>query len=140
MTSSETDVSPKSGRFLNASLWVAQIFIFGSFAAIGAMKLFMPIPELASMWVWTGIFPVSAVRILGIVDIAGGVGVVLPAITRIQPGLTVLAALGCVALQISAMIFHASRGEISALPVNVVLLAFAVFIVWGRRKAPIQPR
>lgn len=135
-----TGTLSKPNKFLNVSLWVAQIFIFVSFVPAGAMKLFMPITELASIWEWAGVLPVLAVRMLGIVDIAGGVGVVLPALTRIQPRLTVLAALGCAALQIFAMIFHASRGEVSVLPLNVVMFVTAVFIVWGRRKMPIQPR
>lgn len=140
MITGDTAVPSKSDRLLRVSLWVAQIFIFLSFVPAGAMKLFMPIPELASIWAWAGVLPASFVRILGVIDIAGGMGVVLPALTRIQPRLTVLAALGCAVLQIFAMIFHASRGEISVLPVNVVMFALAVFIVWGRRKAPIQPR
>jgi hypothetical protein len=52
--------------------------------------------------------------------------------TGIKPRLTVAAALGCVALQICALTFHLSRGEVGAAPVNVVFLAIAVFIAWGR--------
>jgi hypothetical protein len=80
------------------------------------------------------------VRILSIIDLAGGVGVLLPALTRIKPDLTVPAALGCIALQICAMIFHISRGEIAATPVNLVLLTLVIFIFWGRLRVPIAPR
>lgn len=140
MISSETGIGPKPDRFLRVSLWIAQMVIFVSFVPAGAMKLYLPISELADIWAWVGALPSSFVRILGIIDIAGGVGVVLPALTRIQPRLTVLAALGCVALQICAMIFHFARGELSVLPFNFVMLALAAFIVWGRRKAPILAR
>ncbi|WP_284202115.1 DoxX family protein, partial [Mesorhizobium tianshanense] len=52
-----------------------------------------------------------------------------------------LAALGCTLLQISAIIFHATRGEFAALPLNFLLLALVAFILWGRSKrAPILPR
>ncbi|AJC83002.1 DoxX family protein (plasmid) [Rhizobium etli bv. phaseoli str. IE4803] len=55
--------------------------------------------------------------------------------------LTVLAAIGCVLLQIAAMIFHLSRGEAPALPLNVILLGLSAFILWGRgRRAPVTPR
>ncbi|WP_348524782.1 DoxX family protein [Mesorhizobium huakuii] len=65
----------------------------------------------------------------------------LPALIRIQPRLTVLAALGCVLLQIAATIFHLSRGEASALPLNIILLALSAFILWGRaKKDPIPSR
>ncbi|WP_436103125.1 DoxX family protein [Pararhizobium sp. LjRoot238] len=62
---------------------------------------------------------------MGLVEISGGIGILLPALTRILPRLTVLAALGYVLLQISAIIFHTSRGELSALPRNAVLLPYA---------------
>lgn len=78
---------------------------------------------------------------MGIIDFAGGVGILVPALTRIQPRLTVLAAIGCVLLQIAAMIFHLSRGEAPALPLNVILLGLSAFILWGRgRRAPVTPR
>ena len=74
-------------------------------------------------------------------DILGGLGVLLPSATRIKPGLTVLAALGCVALQASAIVFHVSRGEAANTPFNFLLVALALFVAWGRRLgAPIEPR
>ena len=70
-------------------------------------------------------------RGIGVIDLAGGLGVVLPMLTGILPGLTVVAAIGCVLLQLCAMAFHLSRGERSAVPVNIVLLAMAAFIALG---------
>ena len=65
----------------------------------------------------------------------------MPSVTRIKPGLTVLAAVGCAALMASAIVFHVSRGEAAKTPFNFVLLALALFVAWGRRsKAPIAPR
>ncbi|MBB3396039.1 ammonia channel protein AmtB [Rhizobium sp. BK060] len=117
------------------------MLIFAAFTAFGVMKFFMPIDQLAAMWAWPGEVPAWFLRLMGIIDFAGGVGVLLPALTRIQPRLTVLAALGCVLLQISAMIFHLSRGEAPVLPLNVILLALSAFILWGRgKRAPIAPR
>jgi hypothetical protein len=140
MSTTEAAAPSKRDRPLRASLWVAQSLIFLAFGLAGLMKVFMSIPELASMWPWTGEMPAPVVRILGLIDLAGGVGVLIPALTRIKPDLTVLAALGCIALQICAMVFHVSRGEIAATPVNLVLLALAIFIFWGRLRGPIAPR
>jgi hypothetical protein len=140
MSTTEAATSPKSGRLLQISLWVAQTLIFLALGLGGLMKVFMPIPELAAMWPWTGDLPAPIVRILGVIDLAGGVGVLLPALTRIKPDLTVLAALGGIALQICAMIFHISRGEIAATPVNLVLLTLVTFIFWGRLRVPVAPR
>ncbi|WP_037154869.1 DoxX family protein [Rhizobium freirei] len=132
--------SPPS-RGLNIGLWAAQTLIFVSFAVFGFMKMFMPVDTLAAMWVWPGQLPTWFLRLMGLVDAAGGAGVFLPAVTRIKPGLTVLAALGCVVLQISAIVFHISRGEAMVTPLNFVLLALSAFILWGRgKKAPIFPR
>jgi hypothetical protein len=52
----------------------------------------------------------------------------------------VLAALGCAALQVSAILFHVSRGEAADTPFNFVLLSLSLFVAWGRRKRPIEPR
>lgn len=130
----------KPSRALSASIWVIQVLACFAFTAVGLIKLFKPIPELAAMWPWTGELPVAVVRGLGIVDIAGGLGVLLPSLTRIRPGLTVVAALCCSVLQICAAVFHISRGEAAATPVNVVFFALVAFVFWGRRKVPVRAR
>ncbi len=63
-------------------------------------------------------------------------------LTRIRPGLTPLAALGFVTIQILAIGFHVVRGEIaSSAPLNALLLGLSLFVLWGRtKKAPISPR
>lgn len=133
--------SRPAGNGLKAGLWIAQALVFAAFTLFGSMKLFMPVETLASMWVWPGQVPAAFLRTMGVIDVAGGLGVLLPALTRIRPGLSVLAALGCVLLQLAAMIFHAWRGEFPALPLNAILLVLSAFILWYRAlRAPIQPR
>jgi uncharacterized membrane protein len=133
--------TPKPSRLLSVSIWIAQFLLGVSFVMIGFMKTTTPIEVLAKMIPWTGQLPEMFVRVIGLIDMAGGIGVLLPALTRIKPSLTVWAALGCVCLQICAIIFHLSRGEVSAVPLNLVLLPLAAFIYWGRRKRlPIQAR
>jgi hypothetical protein len=58
-------------------------------------------------------------------------GVLLPSLTRLNPGLTVLAAIGCVALMAAAIVFHISRGEATDSPFNFVVAALALFVAWG---------
>lgn len=85
--------------------------------------------------------PEALVRFTGLVDLAGGLGVLLPALTRILPRLTVWAARGIIALQVLAGAFHLYRGEAMLLPFNLLLLAMAVFVAWGRNtRAPIASR
>ena len=106
----------------------------GAFIAIGLMKLTTPIAELSATVPWAADFPVAMVRTMGAVDLPGSIGILLPALTRILPCLTVLATLGCVALQISAIIFHASRGEFIVLPMKLIFLSLSAFVLWGQSK------
>lgn len=132
---------PRPGRGLRIGLWAAQVLIAVVFTGAGFVKLSTPIAQLSATMPWTGQYPEGFVRFMGMVDLAGGLGILLPSLTRIVPRLTVLAALGCVALQVCALVFHLSRGEAMVTPLNVVLLALSLFVLWGRgKKAPILPR
>jgi len=139
MTTAVRVVSPS--KAINVTLWIAQALLAAMFVMSGLMKLATPIDQLAKMMPWAGQYSAGFVRFIGLVDLAGGIGIFLPALTRIKPHLTVLAALGCTILQVFAIVFHFSRGEVMVLPVNVVLLGLSLFVFWGRsRKAPILPR
>ena len=134
-------VPASTSKPLRIALWIAQGLVTVVFCMSGVTKLATPIPDLAAMMPWTGEVSSGFVRFIGLVDLAGGIGILFPALTRIQPRLTVLAALGCVVLQVLAFGFHASRGEFAVLPMNVVLLALSAFVLWGRgKKAPVAPR
>ena len=140
MTAQPTFAAPSKGRALSVALWGAQGLLALFFVYAGFSKLFTPAADLAAMIPWTGEYA-KLVTITGLVDLAGGLGILLPSLTRIQPRLTVLAALGLVVLQVLAAGFHLSRGEGAMVPMNVVVLALAAFVLWGRAKArPIAPR
>ncbi|MEU8205238.1 DoxX family protein [Streptosporangium sp. NPDC049046] len=125
---------------LDLGLWAAQGLLALAFAGGGVWKLVTPRAQLAEIFPWVGETPPALLYATSAFDILGGIGVLLPALTRVKPGLTPLAALGCVALQVSAIVFHLSRGE-TDVAFNVVLLALALFVAWGRhRLAPIAPR
>lgn len=96
--------------------------------------MFTPVPKLAAMIPWAGQVPVAFLYATAVADLCGGLGVLLPMLTRIRPGLTALAALGCAALQVCAIVFHLSRGEAANTPFNVLLLALSLFVFFGRRK------
>jgi uncharacterized membrane protein YphA (DoxX/SURF4 family) len=118
---------------LNFWLWAAQIVLALLFGMAGVMKTFRSIPDLAKMMAWPGDVPVPLTRFIGIVEGLGALGIILPILTGILPWLTPLAAIGFVIIQILAIGFHARRGETAkSLPVNLVLLALAAFVVWGR--------
>lgn len=125
---------------LNIALWLAQSLIALTLIWAGYAKLFQPIEETAQMLPWALENP-ELLKITGIVDLLGGIGVVLPAALRIQPKLTVFAAYGTIVLMIAAMVFHISRGEISLIGMNIFFLILAAFVAWGRtKKAPITTK
>ena len=128
----------KPSTSIQIALWSAQLIVASVFIMSGFVKLTTPIPELAKMMPWTGEYAAWFVRTIAVIDLAGGIGILLPALTRIKPNLTILAALGCAVLQVFAMIFHLSRGEAMVVPFNVVLLGLSLLVLWGRsKKAPI---
>jgi putative oxidoreductase len=121
-------------------LWLVQILLACAFGMAGFMKSTQPIESLAqSGMVWAAQVPVALVRFIGVSELLGAVGLILPAATKIKPSLTPLAALGLLTIMILAMAFHLSRGEAQALPINMVLGGLAAFVAWGRtKKAPIR--
>lgn len=139
-----TDItSGRTGRnWWTIGLWAAQILLAFAFGAAGIMKTLTPVADLGTMMNWVTVTPEWLVRFIGVVEFLGAVGVILPALTRILPWLTPLAALGFAVIQVLAIGTHASLGETAmTLPMNLVLLALSLFVVWGRwKKAPITAR
>ena len=135
-----TATLPTPAKGWNIALWIVQILLAGMFIMAGFMKTTTPIAELSAQMAWTGEMP-GLVRFIGISEILGGLGLILPSLLRIRPSLTVLAALGLVTIMVLAAIFHISRGETSAIGMNFLLAGLAGFVAWGRsRKAPILPK
>lgn len=77
----------------------------------------------------------------GTAEILAAFGLILPAVTRIRPGLTPLAGAGLVLVMFGAAIFHLTRGEFINIATNLVLAALAGFVAYGRwRLSPIEPK
>ena len=77
--------------------------------------------------------PTAVTRVVGIKELLGATGIVLPVLTHIKLFLVPLAAIGFAALQVSAIVMHVRRGELSkTLWFNLLLLAASLFKAWGR--------
>lgn len=147
MTTSATDSTAtrkkapsKPNKALHIGLWVVQALLAVAFGMAGVMKTFTSLDELAQTLPWVTSAG-SLVRFIGIAELLGAIGLILPAATRIKPVLTPLAAIGIATIMVLASAFHVYRGEAPAIPVNFVLGGLAVFVAWGRfRGAPILPR
>jgi hypothetical protein len=133
---SEPSTTPPRG--LHLGLWIAQALLGLTFVGGAIWKVATPLGDIAKLMPWAGQVSPAFFYMTALFDFLGGLGVVLPAATRIQPRLTVGAAWGCVALQVCAIAFHFSRGEAANTPFNFVLVGLSLFVAWGRHKrAPI---
>ncbi len=131
----------ETSKGLSIALWIAQGLLALTLVGGALWKMATPIPALASQMPWMGQVSPTFLYATAVFDLLGGLGVVLPSLTRIQPRVTVLAALGVVLLMASAIVFHFSRGEGANTPFNFVVAGLALFVAWGRSgRAPIAPR
>jgi len=142
MSTATAAATPQRKTFaLTIALWAAQVILAVMFGMGGFMKMTAPMDTLVQTVPWSADLPVALVRFIGASELAGALGLLLPALTRIKPGLTPLAAAGLATIMLFAAVFHIARGEPEALPFNIGLGALALFVAWGRtRRAPIAPR
>ncbi|MCA9692428.1 MAG: DoxX family protein [Myxococcales bacterium] len=127
---------------MNITLWIAQILLALAFGMAGFIKTATPIAELGQQMPWVLEAPSGLVRFIGLSELAGAIGVVLPAATRIKPWLTPLAAAGLVVVMVLALGFHAIQGDpLQQYTPSLVLGLIAAFVARGRWSvAPIRAR
>lgn len=114
------------------ALWAAQILLALVFAAGGAMKLTRSHEDVAASTPALGDLAPGPVRGIGLLEVLGAVGLVLPWRLGVAPWLAPLAALGLALTMVGAAVTHLRRGEGPNVAVNAVLLALALFVAWGR--------
>lgn len=118
---------------MNIVLWIVQILLALAFLMAGTLKATQPIDKLAVRMQWVNsLRPRWLVRVIGVLEVLGAIGLILPAVTGILPWLTPVAAVGLVLTMIGAALLHAQRGEVSHIAPNIVLLLLAVIVVVGR--------
>ena len=116
---------------MNIALWIAAGLLAALNLAVGILKLVRPREKLAESMAWAAHVPDGAVRAIGALEVAGALGLILPAITGIAPILVPLAAVGLALLQVGAAVTNA-RYEPNRIPLNIALIALALFVAWGR--------
>jgi uncharacterized membrane protein YphA (DoxX/SURF4 family) len=137
------DAPAKTALALTIALWVAQVLLAAMFLMAGGMKVSLPYADFVKMAAEANspIMPEALVRFIGVSEVAGGLGMILPAATRVMPALTAWAAVGLGTIMVLATALHASRMEWTSVGTCVTLLALAAFVAWGRFKAaPIAAR
>jgi uncharacterized membrane protein YphA (DoxX/SURF4 family) len=116
---------------MNIILWILQALLGLAFIAAGYNHGFN-IEKARTQMQWMTAAPENLLRFIGVSEILGGLGLVLPAVTGILPQLTAWAATGLSLIMILAALFHLRRGEYPAIVINLVLLALAAFVAYGR--------
>ena len=118
---------------MNLVLWIIAIVLAVAFAGSGLMKLVVPKDKLVKAGQgWAQDYSPTNIRLIGLVEILGAVGLVLPAAVHIAPILVPLAAVGLTLVMVGAIVVHARRKEPMNIAVNMVLIALALFVAWGR--------
>ena len=126
----------------NNVLWIAQGLLAIMFLFAGGSKLVMSAAQMAEQAKAVGGMqpPVAFVRFIGVCEVLGAIGVVVPWLTGIRPGLTPLAAAGLVVIMIGATVVNLVDGPAPVAAVTVVLGLLAAFVVYGRWLRAEPPR
>lgn len=119
---------------MNLALWIVAGLLAVVMLVGGATKLFVPKEKLAATahGGWTADFGVGFVKALGAVELLAAVGITLPAVVGVAPIMVPVTAVCWVLLMIGAMITHLRRHEKTPVAANLIYLAMAVFVAWGR--------
>lgn len=117
---------------MNLFLWILQIVLAAMFALAGVQKSTQPKEKLVTRLPWVEDFSAGTVRLIGIVELLGAIGLVLPAALDIVPVLTPLAATGLAIVMALAVNTHRRRHEPSGMALTAALLLAALVVAWGR--------
>ena len=113
------------------ALWIAQILLALAFVSAGAIKLITP-DEILTAW-----YPLPAlfIRFIGVCELLGAVGLILPGLLRVREELTPLAAAGLAIIMAGAVITTLVVGGGTAAAMPLVLGLLAVFVAYGRTRS-----
>lgn len=128
---------------MNLALWIVAALLAVVFLVSGSTKLFVPKenldgllqrlgPAARAAGEWTRDFSPGALKTIGVLELLGAVGLILPAALDIAPVLVPLAASGAVLLFAGAVIMRLRRGERATIMLDLVYLALAAFVATGR--------
>lgn len=124
-------------------LWIIQILLGLLFLFAGGSKLVMSIETMQELARQSGQSPLPGMllRFIGITEFLGGLGLILPSLLRIKPGLTSLAAVGLLIIMIGATVITMTSGGLAAGVFPLIVCVLLAFVAYGRwRVAPISDR
>ena len=110
------------------ALWIVQALLALVFLFAGGMKLVLPLEKMAGPIELPG----WLLRFIGVCEVLGALGLILPSVLRVRPGLTPLAACGLVIIMIGATALTLSAGVVGAAVISLIVGVLAVFVAYGR--------
>jgi len=118
---------------MNTVLWILQVLLALAFMMAGYNHGFnIEKTRLRPRMEWMDAVSKNLLKFIGVTEILGSIGLILPAVTGILPVLTPWAATGIAVIMILSALFHLPRREYPAIVINLVLLAMAAFVAYGR--------
>ena len=118
---------------MNIALWIAQGLLAAIFLFAGGMKLVLPVEEMTKQLPLPGLF----LRFIAVCEVLGAIGLILPWLLGLRPGLTPLAAAGLVIIMIGATALTLATAGITMALILLVVGILAAFVAYGRwRLAP----
>jgi hypothetical protein len=112
------------------ALWTVQVLLALIFGLSGGIKLVLPIEVVLQQMQLplTGVF----VRFIGVAEVLGALGLVLPGLLHMRPELTPLAAAGLATLMLGALMYTPPETDLALLLIPVVVGLLAGFVAYGR--------
>ena len=117
---------------MNYALWIVQGLLAAIFLFAGGMKLVLPVEEMTKQMPLLGLF----LRFIGVAEVLGAIGLILPGLLRIRPGLAPLAAAGLVIIMIGATVLTLAGGDIALALIPLVVGLLSAFVAYGRWRLP----
>ena len=122
---------------MNIALWILQGLLAALFLFAGGVKLVMSIEEMTKQVPLPGLF----LRFIALCEVLGAIGLILPGLLRIRPGLTPLAAAGLVIIMIGATVLTLLTGDIAMALIPLVVGLLSAFVAYGRwRLSPLSAK
>ena len=118
---------------MNITLWIIQTLLALMFFMAGAMKIFKPQKELsAKLGDWVDQFSENNIKLIGLLEVLGSIGILLPMAINVMPIFNPLAAIGLALTMGGAIKVHYERKETNKIISNLVLMSLALFVAVGR--------
>ena len=117
-------------------LWIVQALLALLFLYAGGMKLILPVEEMTAQIPMPGLL----LRFIGVCEVLGAIGLIVPGLTRIRPELTPLAAAGLVIIMVGAIVITLMYMPASWAVLPLVTGGLAAFVAYGRWRLAPQAR